>query len=161
MTNFTPNNKPSCLGLNICNVSILSYTSLMFVVVDHTSILIKLNVCRCTSIWFKINVCHCHGSVKLIIKVCRCKTNNIFWIIFGSCSMVNICRCEFFGHVPILTFVVVKVFRSYSNHNFVKCIWWIRLQFLRFNYCDPAENSVNFTQFFVTHFLPNLFLCKG
>ena len=33
--------------------------------------------------------------------------------------MVNVCCREFLGHVPILMFVVVKIFRSYSNHNLV------------------------------------------
>ena len=36
---------------------------------------------------------------------------------FQSCSMVNAHRCEFFSHVPMLTFVSVKIFQSYSNHN--------------------------------------------
>ena len=43
--------------------------------------------------------------------------------IFWSCSNVNACHCKFFGHVQLLTLVVVNFFRWYYNWNLVIFIW--------------------------------------
>ena len=40
-----------------------------------------------------------------------------------SCSKHNLCRCQFFGHVIMLTFIVVKIFRSCSNQNLFILFW--------------------------------------
>ena len=64
--------------------------------------------------------------------------------ILWSCSMVNVRRCEFFSHVPILMFVGLKIFWSYSNHNLVILIWSCELAslqsppivFAKFNFCS-------------------------
>ena len=58
----------------------------------------------------------------LVLKIASClipKLTRSSIVANRSCSMVNVRRCEFFGHVPILMFVVVKISRSYSNHNLV------------------------------------------
>ena len=41
--------------------------------------------------------------------------------------MVNVRLCELFGHVPLLMYVLVNIFRSYSNCNSVILIWLCEL----------------------------------
>ena len=65
--------------------------------------------------------------------------------------------CKFFGHVPKLTFIVVNIFRSYSNRNLVILIRSCELASIKICYLHNFGLNLEF----VIRLVVNIWLMKN